>query len=126
MICSFSRAAQAGSEKIFHRDSQTQDIQALLLHVQQNLSHKWDRDRLAKEAGLSVSRFHDVFKSVTSKAPAQWLRQARINHAKDLLAHSQQAIHRIASECGFDDPYHFSRVFKSCEGISPRAWRSRI
>ncbi len=117
------RLLSFGTQRTLQLHPRTQEIKSLLMHVGQNLSRKWDRDLMAQEVALSPSRFHDVFKAVTNESPAQWLRQQRVDHAKDLLAHSNLSIQDIAVECGFDDPYHFSRVFKQCEGDSPRTWR---
>lgn len=107
-----------------HRPHQ-RDLQSLLLRINQNLDQHWNRKRMATELGLSESRFHDVFQAATGQAPAGWLRQRRLDHARHLLVHSTMQIQDIAADCGFDDPYHFSRVFKQAEHCSPRLWRQQ-
>lgn len=102
------------------------DMIAMMQHVNQTLDQIWDRNRMARFLNLSASRFHDVFKAVTAQSPSSWLRHQRIDHAKDLLAHSSMSIQDIARDCGFEDPYHFSRVFKQAEQVSPRAWRQKL
>ena len=115
-----------GEERPFTQQQNSHLIQSVQLTISQQLDHTWNRDNMAALAHLSISRFHDVFKSCTGLAPAQWLREERMKHAKDLLAHSSLRIIQIAKQCGFDDPYHFSRVFKQLEQISPTQWRKNL
>ncbi|MFC3285810.1 helix-turn-helix domain-containing protein [Litchfieldella rifensis] len=40
-----------------------------------------------------------------------------------LLLHSRASLTEVALACGFADAAHFSRVFRSRHGLSPRQWR---
>jgi AraC family transcriptional regulator len=59
----------------------------------------------------------------TGLAPHQWLVQQRIAKAKDLLTRSSQSLADIASDCGFSDQSHFTRVFLRAVGATPAEWR---
>jgi AraC-like DNA-binding protein len=42
-----------------------------------------------------------------------------------LLTGSSMSVKEVAVTLGYDDPFYFSRVFKSVHGIAPTAYRSR-
>ena len=80
---------------------------------------------LAFLTGLSRTYFSPVFKEVVGMGLKDYLTQARINKAKDLLGDINLTIKKIAYEVGFRDPNHFSRTFKKRTGATPTNWRLR-
>jgi len=72
---------------------------------------------------LSRSYFSRAFKISTGLAPHQWLLQARIARAKELLLTSDRPLARIAIDVGFADQAHFTRTFGRAVGESPGAWQ---
>ena len=80
---------------------------------------------LAFLTGLSRTYFSPVFKEVVGMGLKDYLTQARINKAKDLLGDINLTIKKIAYEVGFRDPNHFSRTFKKRTGTTPTNWRLR-
>jgi AraC-like DNA-binding protein len=81
-------------------------------------------DDLAQVAGLSRSHFHRLFKKSLGMTPYQYLVQARIERAKELLLESDQAVADVAATLGFADQSHFSNVFRRHTSITPRAFRN--
>lgn len=78
---------------------------------------------LSDLANLSRSHFSRAFKTSTGLAPHQWLLQARIAKAKELLLTSKRPLARIAVDVGFADQSHFTRMFARTVGESPGAWQ---
>jgi len=72
---------------------------------------------------LSRSYFSRAFKTSTGLAPHQWLLQARIGKAKQLLLESDLPLAQIAVDIGFADQAHFTRTFGRVVGQSPRVWQ---
>jgi len=72
---------------------------------------------------LSRSYFSRAFKVSTGLAPHQWLLQARISKAKQLLLESDRPLAQIAIDVGFADQAHFTRTFRREAGESPGAWQ---
>ena len=98
----------------------------VLAAVESDLGHdRLDLPRLARIAGLSPSRFHAVFRAAFGVAPARWIQERRLGRARELLAGSELPIHDVAQRAGFQDPFHFSRIFKRREGLAPVAYRER-
>lgn len=80
---------------------------------------------LATAAGLSVRAFQRHFRKVLRTAPMPYLRRVRLQAARHRLLHSDQTLGEIASECGFYDQSHMSRLFKHSFGLAPLAFRKR-
>ena len=78
---------------------------------------------LALLTGLSRTYFSPVFKEVVGMGLQDYLTQARINKAKDLLGNINSTVKQIAYDVGFRDPDHFSRTFKKKTGITPTNWK---
>jgi AraC family transcriptional regulator of arabinose operon len=100
-----------------------------LLAVRQFISNAPARDvhleELAEMAGMSVPHFSSSFKKIYGLPPMECLKQHRMHHAAHLLANHNLAISEIASLVGYDDLFHFSKMFKKQFGVSPRHMRNR-
>jgi AraC-like DNA-binding protein len=80
---------------------------------------------LARRAGMGLTAFRAAFQRTMGRPPRQYLEERRIERAARALAETDHKILRIAAAEGYDDPYHFSRVFHRVMGTSPRAYRER-
>ena len=81
---------------------------------------------LAKEAGLSPSQFDRQFRRVFRTTPREYLLRVRVHVACRMLAESSDAtISEIATQVGFYDHSHFSRIFRRIMGITPGEYRKR-
>ncbi len=79
---------------------------------------------LARAAGMSTGHFSRAFKARHGVAPMAYQLGLRIRSAKTLLCFGVLPIREIAQRVGFPDIYTFSRMFRRCEGISPRSFRT--
>ena len=75
--------------------------------------------------GLSPSRFFELFRSATGETPLNWFIQARMRRAGELLEKTTLQIKEVAGEVGYQDPFYFSRLFKSVHGISPSGYKKK-
>jgi len=78
---------------------------------------------LARRCGLSVSRFCDLFRSLTGLTLKSYVEHRRLEQAKLMLSVTAQPVQSIAYDLGFNDPYYFSRRFSRAFGQSPRVFR---
>jgi len=79
-------------------------------------------------AGFSVSREHfsRVFHEKTGMAPAHYLRDLRLQTARQLLQGTKMPIGDIAESSGFGSATHFCRAFKSAFGQKPQGFRALV
>jgi AraC-like DNA-binding protein len=78
-----------------------------------------DVGMLAAEASMSVPAFHVHFKSVTQCSPIQYLKSARLHHARMLMARNNITAQSASAQVGYESPSQFSREFKRFFGRSP-------
>lgn len=80
----------------------------------------------AELSGRSLSTFQRDFKRQFGQAPSQWLREARLQHAIELLRTSEETITSISMTVGYSDSSHFIKVFKNRFGRTPKQLRKDI
>ena len=78
---------------------------------------------VAKASGISETYLCRIFQRYDQKTPYQYLQQVQMNRAAALLRDPTARVADIARQLGFEDPFHFSRVFRRQFGISPKAYR---
>ena len=78
---------------------------------------------LADAAGLSPSRFRELFARHYGASPRSYGRAARIRRAKELLVASPLSVGEVARRCGFADVHAFSKAFRQVEGMPPSEYR---
>lgn len=100
-------------------------LQPVLATIDAQLGSPLDRAALARLAGLSPSRFHDLFVTVLRQAPMAYVTRRRMQRAQQLLLTTGQSVQAIAAQLGYDDPFHFSRAFRRTTGQSPRGYRQQ-
>jgi len=103
-----------------------QRIERAIRYIEAHFSQHVDAGDLATAAGLSASQLTRLFREHTGHTPMQYLRRARIEQARRMLADVDLSIKEIAGRCGFDDPYHFSRVFHQVDGLPPTLYREAL
>ena len=78
---------------------------------------------LARTAGYSPDHFSRIFLKVTGQRPQDFVIQARVGRARQLLAESDLTVGMIAEALGFQDIFYFSRQFRRQTGQAPTAFR---
>ena len=78
---------------------------------------------LAGIAGVHSTHLARQFRSHFGQSVGEYLRQRRIDAARDLLVTTRRPLTEIAFDTGFCHQAHFTAVFKRSTGISPSSFR---
>ncbi len=66
------------------------------------------------------------FKQKFGTTPFRWIKQQRLDYAKQLLIKSDLNVNQICYECGFINCSHFVRVFKEAFELPPNQFRMAV
>lgn len=64
-----------------------------------------------------------LFNRFYTQSPHQYLLNLKMTYAADRFQESGVLVKEVAHELGFNDPFHFTRVFKKVFGISPQSFK---
>lgn len=81
---------------------------------------------LARMALMSERSFMRHFKAATGTTPGDWLIQARVERARELLETTAASIDRVAAQTGFGSAITMRHHFRRKLGLSPRDYRERF
>ncbi len=80
--------------------------------------------RLSDHTGLSRHYLSRQFKAEVGQSVSDYIRQAKVERAKMLLAASDERIDEIADRLGYASRNYFTDVFKAAVGTPPGEYRS--
>lgn len=87
--------------------------------VESNYMNPVSVPELAYLSGRSLSGFKRDFQSEFGIAPTEWIRNRRLEQARSILLSSEVSITDVCYTVGFENPTHFTRLFKEKYGIAP-------
>jgi len=99
-------------------------VDSAILYMQEHIDENISLNELSRHYNYSVSRFSNLFRHKTGYAPIDYFLQMKMQKACQQLDFSNDSIKAIAFGMGFDDPYYFSKRFKTIIGVSPKKYRS--
>lgn len=101
-------------------------VEQIVNYFDDHYSEKISLDQIAENMYLSPFYISKIFKSETGDTPIRHLINIRLEKAKELLEGGYAgSIQEVAASVGYDDAYHFSKLFKKRYGISPSQARKK-
>ena len=79
--------------------------------------------QIARECRVDTAYLCRLFRRFDQQSPYQFLTRLKMNAAAGQLQQPGALVKNVAAELGFNNPFHFSRVFKSVFAIAPEAFR---
>ena len=99
-------------------------IEETVAYMRQHLDRPLQVATLAAKANFSPSHFFVLFKRRIGSAPIDYFTRMRMQRAGRLLCETNLSVKEVAATLGYDDPFYFSRVFKSVNRLAPSNYRA--
>lgn len=96
-----------------------------LQHMEEKFQEADCLRSLERIAGYSRSTLNRRFRAATGLSPTRYLWRLRTEKGVAMLRETGLATFEIAAQCGFSNPFHFSRYVRRVTGSSPRTLRAR-
>ncbi|MDF2803726.1 MAG: hypothetical protein K0S61_3629 [Anaerocolumna sp.] len=103
-----------------------ESLDHILEYIHSNMNQNLSVSHLAEMLNMDSKQFHYLFQKKIGTCPKKYLIQFKMDRAKELLKDVNYSITSVASMVGYDDPLHFSRIFKKNTGHSPSAFRENL
>jgi len=90
--------------------------------IEANYQHEISLVELANSINFSPDYFLRQFKRSLGVTPHQYLIQARVEHARQLLKQNKLTVAEVAAQVGFYDQSHLAHHFKRSYGVAPKMY----
>ncbi len=102
-------------------------VKKIISYLNENYACKISLDLIAHNMYLSPVYISKLFKEETGDSPINYLIKIRLEKAKEVLEGQEPvSIRSVANQVGYEDVYHFSKLFKKYYGISPLNYSKQI
>lgn len=99
-------------------------VEKILDYFEEHYAQKISLDQIAGNMYLSPFYISKIFKAETGETPIHFLIEIRMEKAREmLLGEPGLSIQEAAARVGYEDAYHFSKLFKKKFGVAPSAMR---
>ena len=92
-------------------------------YINAHLSEELNRASLSKTVFMNPDYLAKLFKEKNGQSLAAYIKDRRIERAKELLTETDKPISLIAQEVGYDNLSYFSSVFHDRTGLQPGEFR---
>lgn len=110
---------EALSPCFFSASSQQAFATRLTQLFHRNITTKLSLVRMAKDMNISESSLAHKCKTILQIPPAKAFMKYKMEHAYLLMKHTSMSIKEISAHLSFNNPYHFSRLFKGHFKLPP-------
>lgn len=98
-------------------------VRRALDHIYNNLNRTVTIAELAEREGLNPEYFSRLFARETGKKVGEYITEAKIRTAQNMLAHSDYSILDIALSLGFSSQSAFTTAFRKLTSMTPKKYR---
>ena len=102
-------------------------INSIKTYIDEYFTEEISLKLLSNKFHISISHFSVQFKKRFHISPNEYIINKRIERAKMLLQITPPlSIKQVSGMVGYMDPYYFSRIFKSINGLSPTDYQTNF
>lgn len=113
-----SRLIYPGGEKIMNRH-----VNMIKEYIAEHIGEHMTVGGIARTVNLSPVYCGTLFVKNEGMTIHEFINNMRVNIAKDLLVDDSRPISEIATVIGYNDVFHFSKIFKRITGMTPSEYR---
>lgn len=88
--------------------------------IKKNFRSSFTVEELAEQKNMSVSLFHQKFKSAVGMGPLQCQKRLRLTEARRLMLDENRNVTEAAMEVGYESISQFTRDYRKMFGASPK------
>jgi AraC-like DNA-binding protein len=101
-------------------------IQEAMRYMRENATRVLTVEQVARHVGMSGSHFAHRFSAVARVSPMRFLKQLRLEAARELMLGQSMRAGDAALQVGYESPSHFTRDFKQAFGSAPGQYVRRL
>jgi AraC-like DNA-binding protein len=101
-------------------------IQEAMRYMRENATRALSVEQVARHVGMSSSHFAHRFSTVARVSPMRFLKQLRLEAARELMLGQRVRAGEAANQVGYESTSHFNRDFKQAFGASPGQYVKRV
>ena len=109
--------------KKVNKTSSRNVVKEITEYIYSNYNQKIMINDLAQQFFLNPSYLSNLFKAETGKSFTAFLVECRLKKAAELLEKSDLTLYEISARVGYEDYFHFSKLFKKHMNVSPAHYR---
>ena len=102
------------------------NIQEAMRYMRENATRALSVEQVARHVGMSGSHFAHRFSAVARVSPMRFLKQLRLDAARELMLGQSVRASDAAVRVGYESPSHFTRDFKQAFGSAPAEYVRRL
>ncbi|WP_181438516.1 AraC family transcriptional regulator [Paenibacillus sambharensis] len=91
----------------------------------EHYNEQMDMEELARDSGVSISRFYRAFRQYTGLSPHKYMTKLRMGESLRMLAEQGRSVTDVAHAAGYSDEFYFSRHFKKHMGLTPTEYATK-
>nr|WP_325184505.1 AraC family transcriptional regulator [uncultured Oscillibacter sp.] len=88
--------------------------------IKENFRNSFTVEELAEKWNMSVSLFHQKFKSAVGMAPLQCQKRLRLTEARRLMLDENRNVTEASLEVGYESVSQFARDYRKMFGLKPK------
>ena len=101
----------------------SRSVRKAINYIQSHVQDKITLKELGELSGLSTGRFSHLFREETGLSPMAYVRQEKIDTAKNMLLYTDYSVSEISTILCFSSESHFIKIFRQTTGLSPGKYR---
>lgn len=101
------------------------DIEMVKLYIYENYGDDLSLEKLAQYVYMTPSYLSSIFKKATNMGINNFIKNYRMEQAKDMLENTNLKIKDICNKVGYSNTSYFCQSFREFYGLTPEKYRKR-